>query len=121
MAVSAMEHEKAEDQERFLTNSQISWEAQRVRDKLQAGIPLSTEEQELLLSPAEAASILTWKKGQTVKPSDLRYLIQKGQLQPTLRSGQQYRYRVAAVLQVKFRPRGRPKGESGRSLVDGSQ
>lgn len=117
----AIAMQNSEERKGFLTNSQISWEARRIRDKLAAGIALSSEELELLLSPAEAAEILTWKKGSPIAARDLRYLIRAGKLSPALRSGSQYRYRVAAVLHVEFRPPGRPKGESGRQQVDDSQ
>lgn len=93
--------------------SAISLPVQIVLDKLKKGEPLTEVENELLLTPVEVATILSWKKGSEVSPRYLPQMIRDGRLEPdSLAGGHSYRYKLSNVLQIQFRPPGRPATSS---------
>lgn len=89
--------------------SLISHPVQLALEKLQRGEKLTRAENDLLLTPAEVAEVLTWKKGSAVSARYLPQMIRDGRLEPdSLAGGNAYRYKMSKVLQIQFRPRGRP-------------
>lgn len=78
-------------------------------EKLKKGQELTTEEDDLLLTPAETAQVLSIVKGSKVTSRYIPELIRLNKLEPAMHGpGRSYLYKMRVVRQVKFNPPGRP-------------
>ncbi len=97
------------------TLSEISPEVQLVLGKLKAGLELTQEELDYLLTPAETAEVLTWVKRRTrndmeaapVQVKNLNQITRTKRLVPAYGAGRSYRYRLEQVLATPFHHPGR--------------
>lgn len=93
----------------------ISQPVQKVLEKLRNGKELSSRDLNLLLTPAEVAEVLTWKKGQPVSPRYIPQLLRDGRLEAdSMAGGNSYLYKLRKVLEVEFKPAGRPPGSGNQ-------
>jgi hypothetical protein len=92
---------------------------QQALEKLEKGQQLTAEEDDLSLTPAETAQVLSIIKGSPVSARYVPEMIRLGKIEPAMRGpGRSYLYRMQVVRQVKFNPQGRPSGKTKQSKTD---